>query len=187
MKKLVFFVFLLCVLYSIPFKNNRLINYYVKEYILNSKLPENYINQYLKIALEVEEQTGVPIEIQMTIDIIETGFKKENMKYNNGGNVTCKCNYSKNKHTDDSVCFVGFDNIEKQYVRYVKENSIEEAWLKKAKIIKGYKWYKEDMDFDYYANHLQGTYASSSTYAKALKYLKRKYFKNVEYGYIYYT
>lgn len=153
-------------------------------------LPDDYLNGRLELAIKMEELYQVPVAVQIAVDIIESGVKKKNRyhKYKNDSWVVCKCNYNsktRSKHSDNKICFRAYDQYVGNYKYFKKYNTVEQGWEDKARIIASYKWFKPNMPFEYYAKHLQGTYAESKTYTAALKQVKKQYVNKLEYEILY--
>ncbi len=159
-----------------------------KERILiysDTRLPDNYLKNRLKQAIIIERMYGVPVKVQIAIDLMESGINKKS-KFHNDSWVTCQCNYSKklrNKHKNSDVCFSAYDSGHKRYFK--KYKSITDNWIDKARIISRYKWFKPNQPFEFYSKRLQGTYAESKIYTKSLNAIHSLYLQTIQYDILY--
>lgn len=163
-----------------------------REYLLyQSDLPEDYIDNRLELAIKLEQQYGVPVEVQFAVDIVESGvIKDNNYKYNNYSWITCNCTYNKKRreqHIKEDKCFSALDVYAGKVYRFRKYSSMEENWIHKVKIIANYSWFKPNREFEFYAFNLQGTYAESKKYTKALLSVRKSYFANFHYDILHIT
>jgi hypothetical protein len=157
--------------------------------IQNTQLKYGYLENRLPIAIKLEKETGVPYQVQIAVDIAESGYKDnlkfDNLKnYNNDSWVTCKCNYSsqlREKHKCEDCCFRAYDQYAQRWMYFKKYKTMEDNWKDKATIIAGYKWFKPNMSFEWYAQHLEGCYAESNKYSESLNWINEHYLKNMKY------
>lgn len=157
--------------------------------VQHTTLPYNYIEQRFMIAIALEEQTGVPFNVQVAIDIIESGVEKNKEKFNNSSWITCRCNFDdklRKQHETEDVCFYQFDTSMGKTYYFKKYKNIQENWAHKAYIISNYSWFKKDMPFDWYAERLEGSFAESVDYKEGLMRVYNSYLKDMKYDILYF-
>lgn len=151
-------------------------------------LKSEYLDSIIDIAIIMEQKTGVPVSVQIAVDLLESGYDKDKTKYNNNGWITCKCNYSKrlrNKHKNLDICFLAYDEYANRWCYFKKYKTVEECWEDKARIISKYKWFKPNQSFEYYSKHLQGCYAESKKYTESLNKINNWFLKDFRYEILY--
>lgn len=154
----------------------------------NTKLSNNYLQERINYAYIFEKVYKVPVKVQLAVDLLESGFDVKKSQFNNDSWVTCKCNNNKKlrkEHSHLDVCFKAYDKGDKKWYYFKKYKSIAGNWHDKARIISNYKWFKPNQSFEFYAKHLQGTYATSKRYTELLCKINDKYLKNMKYDLLY--